>query len=268
MSSTETAPAPAKKRGRKTKAEATTTETPADGPKINDLGVLRLQAPVDWKSFIPEEFIEIQTDWYLKQGINPSTLTPEERKELKARAGEENQLIRLGGFKYLAHLRGISHLEYKVESLSDDKVSAQCFIAVQDEFDPNKTKTFSGMANASKENTSYPFSMFLESMAENRAFIRAVKAACNINVLGVEEMQNKPSQVTQDALLSDDEGCTSPQDSLRILVEQKNKTFSDLKQNLLKKEWEGADSWNDFKDVPADQCLLIIETIQSKPAKG
>ena len=79
MSSTETAPAPAKKRGRKTKAEATTTETPADGPKINDLGVLRLQAPVDWKSFIPEEFIEIQTDWYLKQGINPSTLTPEER---------------------------------------------------------------------------------------------------------------------------------------------------------------------------------------------
>lgn len=227
-----------------------------------------ISAPYDWKQHIPDEFIEIQTDWFLKNGINPATLSKEERQELKARAGEENQLIKLGGFKYLAHLRGIRSLEYNVLSISDEKVSLQCLLSFDDEVDPNRVRYYCGIANASKENTSYPFSMYLESMAENRAFIRAVKAACNINVLGVEEVQGKPAEFVQDVLLSDDEGCTSPQESLRILIEQRGKSFPDLKQSLIKKEWEGAEAWSDFKDVPPEQCLRIIETIQSKPSKA
>lgn len=220
---------------------------------------------IDWRAKIPEDFIDIQTNWLVKNGINPADLTAEERKELKERAGDENLVIRLGGFKHLAHLAGIQSIKYDVISINDEigKVSVQCTLGFNN---PSLPQEASGLANASKENTNYPFNMFLESMAENRSFSRACRSAFNINILGAEEIQPSSAEFTQDTLLSDDEGCASPQESLRILIENtKGKTFADLKQSLIKKEWANSESWNDFKDIPADQCLVIINTILNGP---
>lgn len=233
---------------KKAKAEVETVVT-----QVSEPTALR-----DWRASIPDEHIDIQTNWYLKNGINPNGITAEEKKELKERAGDENLVIRLAGFKHLAHLAGIKELYYNVVTSSEDKVGVQCSIELMN------GQRFAALANASKENTNYPFNMFLESMAENRAFSRACRMAFNINILGAEEIQPSSAEFTQDTLLSDDEGCTSPQESLRILLESKAKTFADLKQSLIKKEWANAEDWNDFKDVPSDQCLLIIATIQNK----
>lgn len=214
-----------------------------------------------WRDLIPEEFVEIQSYWLIKNGINVNDLTAEQKQELKERAGEENLVIKLGGFKHAAHNAGLSSVDYDLITRETDYVAVKCTIRFGD-------GKFSALANATKENTNYPFNMFLESMAENRAFSRACRMALNINILGAEELNPTTAEFSKDTLLSDDEGCTSPQDSLKILIENRGKTFADLKQSLIKKSWSGAENWNDFKEIPSDQCLVIISTIQSKPAKS
>lgn len=225
----------------------------------------------DWRSLIPSKYIEINNLWFTENGIDPSKLSDENKEELKAtRCKEEDLIIRLGGFKHLAHVRGIESVVYKVVHSEKDRVSTVCtikFLPANLTDQDGKvfsfpSQTFSGAANANIENTSYPFSMFLESMAENRSFIRAVKSAFNINILGAEELQIEP-QARQTDLLGD-EGTVSPQETLSLMIAGGGKTFADLKSNLIKKGWEGQENWNNFQDIPSDQCCLIMEGIRAK----
>lgn len=223
----------------------------------------------DWKSLIPKQYIEISSQWLSENGIDPAKFEEGNKEELKERCGEENLIIRLAGFKHLAHLRGIKSVGYKLKTLDKERVSSICTIKfAKCELTDKEGRVslfpeqeFSGVANANIENTSYPFSNFLESMAENRSFIRAVKTAFNINILGAEELEIKQTVATN--LLSDD-GCVSPQESLALMIAGIGKNFTDLKISLKNKKWEGQDNWNEFSDIPSDQCLLIMEGIRSK----
>jgi hypothetical protein len=228
----------------------------------------------DWKELIPAKFVDISSNWLTTNGIDPNGVTDSNKEELKEKCGEENLIIKLGGFKHLAALRGIKSIKYDMTGADKAKhVTSICYLNLDEVIFKTESgeEIFfpeiqaSGIANATSENTSYPFNMYLESMAENRSFIRAVKAAFNINVLGAEEVQAPPAQTV--SILSE-EGTTTPQESLRALVSGRSKTFSDLKENLRKKKWEGFDSdWNDFNDVPAEQCFLIIDSIITKKAE-
>lgn len=224
----------------------------------------------DWKSLIPSKYIEINNAWYAQNGINPRDATEEQKEELKERAGEENLIIKLAGFKHLAHLRGIRAVNYRVDHTSEKHVTAICSLNFSECHVTDKGGEISyfppcevmGVANATELNTSYPFSMYLESMAENRSFIRAVKTAFNINILGAEELQIQGPATAP--LLDDSEGTMTPQDSLQELLGREGNTFADLKESLRKKSWPGHESWNDFADVPAVDCFSIIQTINAK----
>ncbi len=223
----------------------------------------------DWKSLIPAKYIEISSEWLSKNGIDPSKFEAGNKEELQERCGEENLIIRLAGFKHLAHIRGLKSVSYDIRTFDKERVSAVCNLRFTEcqltKEDGSKVyfpeQEFHGVANANIENTSYPFSNFLESMAENRAFIRAVKTALNINILGAEELEIK--QIAATNLLSDD-GCVSPQESLGLMLAGIGKSFTDLKINLKNKKWENHEDWNDFSDIPSDQCLLIIDGIRAK----
>lgn len=224
----------------------------------------------DWKSLIPAKYIEINNAWYSQNGINPRDATEEQKEELKERAGEENLIIKLAGFKHLAHLRGIKKIRYEVREITPDHFGAVCDLTLSECHVTDKNGNINyypeckiaGVANATTLNTSYPFSMYLESMAENRSFIRAVKTAFNINILGAEELQIQGPATAP--LLDDSEGTMTPQDSLQELLGREGNTFADLKEGLRKKSWPGHESWNDFADVPAVDCFSIIQTINAK----
>lgn len=226
--------------------------------------------PFEWKALIPSKYIDIGNEWLSQNGIELKGTTEEQKEELKERCGEENLIIKLAGFKHLAHLRGMSCVDYEIRNVSDKHVTAICTISFESvtvtdkdgEIHSFPRTTISGVANATESNTSYPYSMFLESMAENRSFIRAIKTAFNINILGAEELKIQPS--TASSMLDGEEGCASPQDSLRMAVQGKGKDFADLKESLRKKKWEGYEEWNDFSDIPAEQCFLIITSIITK----
>jgi hypothetical protein len=224
----------------------------------------------EWKNLIPAKYVDIGNEWLSQNGIELKGVTDEQKEELKERCGEENLIIKLAGFKHLAHLRGMSYVDYDIKHVSEKHVSATCTIAFDSVSVTDKDgtvynfpkSTISGIANATESNTSYPYSMFLESMAENRSFIRAIKTAFNINILGAEEL--KIQAATTPNMLEGEEGCASPQDSLRMAVQGKGKDFSDLRESLKKKKWEGYEAWNDFSDIPAEQCFLIITSIITK----
>lgn len=223
----------------------------------------------DWKSLIPSKYVDISNFWYSQEGIVIKETTEAEREELKERCGEENLIIKLAGFKHIAHLRGMTSVDYRVEHISPEHVSAQCQISFNEAIVTDGDKEYyfprmhiSGVANATTLNTSYPFSMFLESMAENRAFIRAIKTAFNINILGAEELQIQST--AQTSLIGDEEGCKTPQESLKGLVLGKGKSFPDLLESLKKKKWANCEKWKDFADVPSEECIQIINNILSK----
>jgi hypothetical protein len=229
------------------------------------------EALLDWKAYIPTKYVDVSSTWLASEGISPiNPLTEVEKEELKARCGEENLIIKLAGFKHLAHLRGIKKVKYEIHHLGDKHVAAVCTLslnAASVEQDDGSILSFpevtvDGVANATELNTSFPFSMFLESMAENRSFIRAVKTAFNINILGAEELQIQAPQGS--SILENEEGCTSVQESLERLIKNKGKDFPDLKESLKKKKWPGYEDWNSFKDVPSEECCKIIDTIINK----
>jgi len=249
-------------------AKKTRTKKIVEQESVPEKKVYSNAALFDWKSKVPDKYIEINSSWLAKNEIsNYDDLPQEEKNSLKSLAGDENLLIRLAGFKHIAHLRGLSKVEHHRFNTEEGYVAVKCnidFDEVEIDGVNFRPQSFSGLANATDENTVYPFKLFLESMAENRAFIRAVKSGLNINILGAEEINSSPKEITSSLL---DEAPKSPQDSLKNVLAAKGKTFADLKDALLKKEWDGHEAWNDFKDIPTNDCLLIHETIVTKSTK-
>jgi hypothetical protein len=103
--------------------------------------------------------------------------------------------------------------------------------------------------------------MYLESMAENRAFIRAVRNALNINILGLEEARSK--QEDSDDLLPDTEATLSPQGTIKAIIEGNGKTFGDLKHSMDKHGYK-TEGLSDYEDIPPEICLEVIGKIQKK----
>jgi hypothetical protein len=255
---------------RKTKAiEATLSEVRQFDPNPEPIKINKELTDFDWKSLIPEEYFEINPSWPGKTEIeNFDNLSKEEKIKLKSQVPDEYLLIKLAGFKYLAKLRGVQEIDFDLKYANEDHVSAKCTITLPDaEFEGKifKGGKFSGLASATKENTIYPFSSYLESMVENRSFIRAVKVALNINVLGAEEVNGSSKAVTTS--LMEEEAPMNVQDSLKAMISAKGKTFADLKKNLEDKKWENHESWQDYKDIPTADALLIINTIVNKSLK-
>ena len=220
-----------------------------------------------WKKLIPDKYIDVSNEWYSRNGIDPNNLTEEEKKEIKdTKVNESDLMILLGGFKEAAHARGLISVDYTIYEAKEDFVSLGCRLVIKTE-DGEGTADYMGLACASKENTNFPFNGFLISMAENRAFIRAVRMALNINVLGKEEVNERPVTIIgSNGLLSSDGECMSPQESLAILTEKVGRNFSDLKNKLVKNEkaYPGAKEWQGFEDVPSETCFLVINDILAK----
>ena len=252
-------------------------------PKIEAPTAPKQEIPqlFNWRNLIPLEYLKIKDSWLIANGVeNYNELTAEQKEELRDRAGDENMSILLGGFKHIAHLRGIKGTSYQVTS-NETGTHITCVGRV----DFQETKilgyifpeaSFSGVANASTENTTFPFGKFMESIAENRAFCRAIRMACNINAVGEDEMETRPSEGKD--IFADDTGIRTAQGSLERLMIEKSKTFSDMKRWLetqsTKTNEDGKrlapynENWNDYKDIESNDCLSIITLVLSKKSKS
>jgi len=209
---------------------------------------------VNWRAMIREEHLFPNKSWFEGRQKEVPTSTDG--------LADHQLLIKLGGIKELAKLRGFRSVGYTVNHCTESHVAVTCEI----EFTPNyetsgEVVRFQDMANATLNNTSSFATKFLEAIACNRAFIRCVRNFLNVHIVGDDEIDKssfKPS--TGEAI--------SPLTPNALL----EKEFSDLEifKNKLRTLWsagtyknEDAATWNSFSDIPPKEARLIIKAIRS-----
>ena len=183
---------------------------------------------------------------------------------------EDNQLlIKLGGIKELAKLRGFHNVTYDVVESSDSRVVVQCMINWIENYEGSyaHTQTFSSIANATTHNTNGFAAKFLECIAENRAFVRTVRNFLGIHIVGADEIDSSKNKSPIVAPPSPSGAKDiSPQG---ILKEKAGTDFNSFKGCL--RAWyktgaytndpEVIKEWLDYKDIPAKECRKLLKLI-------
>lgn len=221
---------------------------------------------INWRAMVKPEYLYPNKDWFALRG-KP---VPDSIDGL-----EDNQLlIKLGGLKELAKIRGYNQVSYDVVKCERDYVVIKCQISWKALTEGMKIVEdpclFEDMANATLENTNDFCAKFLETIATNRAFVRCVRNFLGINIVGDDEIdksKNKfSSPESSESVISD----ITPQGLLKRQAKTKLNcsSFDDFKI-FLRKVWqegsyknEEVKSWEDFVDIPARECRKLSSLIK------
>mgnify|MGYP003132364506 FL=1 len=221
---------------------------------------------VDWRAMINPKYLYANKDWFEYRKMDVPTTT----EGLK-----DNQLlVMLGGIKELAKLRGYTCVNFDVTNVTEEYVVAKCTINWCNNYEcvSEFSTMYSDTANATLDNTDSFCAKFLETIACNRAFVRCVRNYLGIHIVGADEIdksegkapiQKKSGQASQIFAIT-------PTGTLqKTLAEVLNITdFSDFKDHLRtlwkNETYKNKDikDWNDFSDIPAKECRILIALIR------
>ena len=215
---------------------------------------------VNWRSMIKEEYLFPNRSWFdLRKKDVPKTIDGSKDHQL---------LIKLGGIKELARLRGFSNVSFHAEQCSQDHVAVTCQINFIKNYETGTSTTYQDMANASVENTSSFAKKFLETIACNRAFVRCVRNFLNVHIVGDDEIDKSdgspPSKQSSDM---------SPVGVLKKSLKEKHsiteyEEFKDLLRDLHKQgkvtkiSIDTIKSWSDFPDISAKDARILVGIIK------
>lgn len=227
---------------------------------------------IKWRELIDNKYLYANKEWFESKGLEvPNTI-----EGLK-----DNQLlIMLGGIKDLLALRGYTSCDITTNTINENYVTAKCSIRfiknVESENEYNDSILFSANANATKNNTTGFGGLFLETIAENRAFIRCVRNFLRIHIVGADEIApTKKEEVYQNI---ETEGSSlsgyEPYNILELKAQEKGLTsfemFVGWLRSLYKREIyrnESAGKWKTFKDIPVSEIRKLIKFISSEESQ-
>lgn len=217
---------------------------------------------VNWRTMIKDEYLFPNKSWFeLRKKDMPRSIDG---------LADHQLLIKLGGIKELARLRGFSNISYEVVKCEIDHVAVICKITFLPNYETNgESITFQDIANATIENTNSFAKKFLETIACNRAFVRCVRNFLNVHIVGDDEIDksdsSSPAKPSSNDLspsgflkkeLSDNHGVSSYEDFLPILRElHKSKKIS-ISTETIK-------TWSDFSDISAKDCRVLLGALKS-----
>lgn len=232
---------------------------------------------VDWKAMIPEKYIVINEDKFKNRGI------PTSIKECK----DNELLILLGGIKEVAKIRGLVTRSNKVVRADDTACVVECTV----EFSPNfetgfRPLIYSDVASCGRDNCSSEIQRsFKESIAANRAFVRAVRNALRIDIVASDEL-DKPnykqfSSKNSDEVPMGEESkkgvSTLPWAMLRDSAKTQGfDDFQSFKTRMVERAKEGklsgipddkVESWGDWDKISSIDCFKIMELLKGKKKK-
>ena len=218
---------------------------------------------IDWRAMIKEEHLFPNKSWFeARKKEIPSSIEGLEDHQL---------LIKLSGIKELARLRGFSSVSYTTERCDNDHVAVSCTIKFIGNYETSgEVVIFQDMANATLNNTSSFATKFLETIACNRAFVRAVRNFLNVHIVGDDEIDKSNGKILSpqqsQSLVS-----LSPASVLeKQAVEKLSCTsFEDFKTHL--RNWwttnqfrnENVKNWSSFEDIPAKDARILLALINS-----
>jgi hypothetical protein len=224
---------------------------------------------INWRAMVKPEYLYPNKDWFELRG-KP---LPDSVEGL----ADNQLLIKLGGLKELAKLRGYESVSYEVVKCDRDYVVVKCKISwkvLLDESSPTKIQedycVFEDMANATLENTNDFCAKFLETIATNRAFVRCVRNFLGINIVGDDEIDKSKNKVAAYENSESNIVNITPQGLLKKQAKDKLgcESFDEFK-TYLRKLWqeetyknEEAKTWNDFTAIPARECRKLSSFIK------
>jgi len=213
-------------------------------------------------------------DW--RKMVKPEYLYPNPSKNLAetdvTKLKDYELCILLSGLKELAQIRGYTKVEYDINSPSSDYVVASCKITWIPNYESEgREVVFSSVADSSIQNTSPIFGYhFLATAAENRAFVRCVRNFLRINIVSKEEMAesakvNKTSSSSHNNTHST-ESSDSATESLLKAMSKKKLSFDQVKSQLIKEGFDGAEDFQSVDDIPKNKIFALISRINKAKA--
>lgn len=197
---------------------------------------------VKWRDLIDKEFIYLNKFNLALKGIDVEVLSDEEKENIISSANEEDLVIGLEGFRDLARVRGIksikSRLDYRDPSLASVTVSIEWI----PNFEYPEGLTGEATAGANLSNTEGVFANYLETIAENRAFCRAVRHSLGIASPAKEEIKwDESYEIKKKA--------PSLSHALNDLLEENKIPFEIFKARIIEEEMEWKDEWKSLSDI-------------------
>jgi len=181
--------------------------------KFDDFGF------VDWRAIIPESFLFINKKKFEEAGKDvPTDIEGLDDSEV---------IIKLGGIKWLARVRGYESVSYEVVSADSQNVIVKCLINWIPNFENPIGSSYEEIASCNAKNADSFHLQFAESIAANRAFVRCVRNFLNVNIVGEEEVANK---IPETKPSSEDPSHLSidPQTIFFNKAKEKGKTFEEI----------------------------------------
>jgi len=211
---------------------------------------------INWRSMINKEHLVPNRDAFKSQ-------KDIDLKEIDISSLKDNQLlILLAGIKELAQIRGYKNVRYDVIQAQPDYVAVKCTIDWLANYETsNQEVSFSALADAHLDNTKDFAKNFLMAIAENRAFIRAVRSFLKINIVGNDEM-GKTTHV--DTEIESSVTATQPIALLQKTMDEHKITFEQIKNGAIQKKMNGAETWVSLDNIPPLSMFTIISGIKNK----
>jgi hypothetical protein len=209
------------------------------------------EGTIDWRKMISPKFLVPNKQNFEKRG-KPA---PESINGLDDR----DLLILLQGIKTIAQIRGFCSVNYNVVSPSSDCVLAVCSICWMENFETeNRPVIFSAIGDATPVNCTSFGKAFLGPVAENRAFVRAVRNFLKINIVSQEEMGNP---------LSSDAESDTTSEKLSQTMAECGISFVQIKNKLVEEQFPGIEKILTINDIPKIKKLELLGRLKKKIKK-
>ena len=253
---------------KKTTTKTLPKETSSDGPNKysrNQYGLLNgveyiftEDGSVDWRAMIPNEYIVVNQDRFKGESV-PNDVSKLDDRDL---------LILLGGIKEVAKLRGLIRRKTRIVESGPQRAVAECDIVFLPNYESNgELYEYSDAASATTDNTNGFGQQFLETIAANRAFVRAVRNALRIDIVGSDEVNASTGGHTEVETVK---GSGKPWKVLEEKAALRNvKSIDKLKEVLIEKQVKGFDlndvrGWNSWEDIPNNYVWKLMSMLNKK----
>ncbi len=216
-------------------------------------------------SCIYPEHIALNRDVFKKKGIDLATLPPEKIEELKKEATDKEVFLLLAGIRYLYELRGATSV-IQTPLPIESRAVVSCVIQWIPNFESNNQAIiFSDVGGASLENTNGFGQKYLDSIAANRAFVRAVRNFLKIEIVASDEV-GSATDVNEENSSSNISSAHQPHLMLAAQLEKSKLSFEKLKEMLLnspkeKDNYKEIESWKRVEDVPNARAISLTERL-------
>lgn len=221
--------------------------------------VYRPDGRVDWRAMVNPKYLAINRQYeeeiVKKYGKSLPELTVSE-------VDDKYLIILLNGIKEIAALRGFTSVVPEIKFVSDTHCTVQTYITWIGNYETNfMPVTYGEIGGATKENTQGISTIYLDAIATNRAFVRAVRNFLGINVVGHDEISEQGSLLESDA--APQINPLSPHGLLNKTIEKQGLSFEKLKE-LAKgvENLEGKpDEWKVITEILPRDCMKLLSAL-------